>query len=62
MMAVSHTVSALRAVSLIMLDHRLNPDDISRCRPPRIDDLPYARDAALLDEVREDIARMIAGQ
>ena len=27
----------------IMLDHRLNPDDISRTEPPRIKDLLYAR-------------------
>lgn len=27
----------------IMLDHRLNPDDISRTTPPNIDDLVYAR-------------------
>ena len=27
----------------IMLDHRLNPDDISRTTPPDIDDLLYAR-------------------
>ena len=27
----------------IMLDHRLNPDDISRTSPPDIDDLLYAR-------------------
>jgi len=27
----------------IMLDHRLNPDDISRTTPPDIDDLTYAR-------------------
>ena len=27
----------------IMLDHRLNPDDISRTTPPEIDDLLYAR-------------------
>ena len=27
----------------IMLDHRLNPDDISRTSPPEIDDLLYAR-------------------
>ena len=27
----------------IMLDHRLNPDDISRTEPPDIDDLIYAR-------------------
>lgn len=27
----------------IMLDHRLNPDDISRTEPPRIEDLLYAR-------------------
>ncbi|MBQ3287789.1 MAG: DUF4091 domain-containing protein [Kiritimatiellae bacterium] len=27
----------------IMLDHRLNPDDISRITPPDIDDLVYAR-------------------
>ena len=27
----------------IMLDHRLNPDDISRTAPPDIDDLLYAR-------------------
>lgn len=27
----------------IMLDHRLNPDDISRTTPPDIDDLVYAR-------------------
>lgn len=27
----------------IMLDHRLNPDDISRTSPPRIDELKYAR-------------------
>ena len=27
----------------IMLDHRLNPDDISRTTPPEIDDLIYAR-------------------
>ena len=27
----------------IMLDHRLNPDDISRTTPPRIDDLLYAQ-------------------
>ena len=27
----------------IMLDHRLNPDDISRTEPPDIDDLVYAR-------------------
>ena len=34
----------LRRQSLdIMLDHRLNPDDISRYRPPRIEDLLYAR-------------------
>ena len=34
----------LRRRSLdIMLDHRLNPDDISRTNPPRIEDLLYAR-------------------
>ena len=27
----------------IMLDHRLNPDDISRTSPPKIEDLLYAR-------------------
>ena len=27
----------------VMLDHRLNPDDISRTTPPEIDDLLYAR-------------------
>lgn len=27
----------------IMLDHRLNPDDISRCEPPEIEDLLHAR-------------------
>ena len=27
----------------VMLDHRLNPDDISRTSPPEIDDLLYAR-------------------
>ncbi len=27
----------------IMLDHRLNPDDITRTKPPRIKDLLYAR-------------------
>jgi len=27
----------------IMLDHRLNPDDISRTDPPRLEDLVYAR-------------------
>lgn len=27
----------------IMLDHRLNPDDITRTEPPEIDDLLYAR-------------------
>ena len=27
----------------IMLDHRLNPDDISRTSPPEIEDLVYAR-------------------
>ncbi len=27
----------------IMLDHRLNPDDISRIEPPRVEDLLYAR-------------------
>ena len=27
----------------LMLDHRLNPDDISRTEPPKIEDLVYAR-------------------
>ena len=27
----------------LMLDHRLNPDDISRTEPPAVDDLVYAR-------------------
>ena len=31
----------------IMLDHRLNPDDISRTEPPDIDDLLYARDRGM---------------
>ena len=32
-----------RAAWNIMLDHRLNPDDITRTSPPDIDDLLYAR-------------------
>ena len=31
----------------IMLDHRLNPDDISRTEPPRIEDLLYARERGM---------------
>ena len=31
----------------IMLDHRLNPDDISRTTPPRIEDLLYARERGM---------------
>jgi hypothetical protein len=31
----------------IMLDHRLNPDDISRYEPPRVDDLLYANQRGL---------------
>jgi len=31
----------------IMLDHRLNPDDISRTEPPRLEDLLYARTRGL---------------
>lgn len=31
----------------IMLDHRLNPDDISRTTPPDIDDLLYARNRGM---------------
>ena len=31
----------------IMLDHRLNPDDISRTHPPRIEDLLYARERGM---------------
>ncbi|MEW6358537.1 MAG: glycoside hydrolase domain-containing protein [Planctomycetota bacterium] len=31
----------------IMLDHRLNPDDISRIEPPRIEDLLYARERGM---------------
>ncbi len=31
----------------IMLDHRLNPDDISRTEPPRVEDLLYARDRGM---------------
>lgn len=31
----------------IMLDHRLNPDDISRTTPPDIDDLLYARERGM---------------
>ena len=31
----------------IMLDHRLNPDDISRTEPPPIEDLLYARERGL---------------
>lgn len=43
-----HTYGALspelrRRCIDIMLDHRLNPDDISRTEPPRLEDLLYAR-------------------
>ncbi len=31
----------------IMLEHRLNPDDISRTEPPRIEDLLYARERGM---------------
>ncbi len=31
----------------LMLDHRLNPDDISRTEPPRIEDLLYARERGM---------------
>lgn len=31
----------------MMLDHRLNPDDISRTEPPRIEDLLYARERGM---------------
>ena len=31
----------------IMLDHRLNPDDISRTTPPEIEDLLYARERGM---------------
>jgi len=31
----------------IMLDHRLNPDDISRTEPPRIEDLLHARERGM---------------
>jgi len=31
----------------LMLSHRLNPDDISRTEPPRIDDLLYARERGM---------------
>ena len=36
-----------RACLNLMLDHRLNPDDISRTEPPRIEDLLYARECGM---------------
>jgi hypothetical protein len=36
-----------RAAWDLMLEHRLNPDDISRTDPPAIDDLDYARSRGL---------------
>ncbi|MCK5802965.1 MAG: DUF4091 domain-containing protein [Lentisphaeria bacterium] len=43
-----HLGETLRRRSLdIMLDHRLNPDDISRYDPPRIQDLLHARKRGL---------------
>ena len=48
-----------RAAWDVMLDHRLNPDDITRTSPPEIEDLLYARSllAKIIEGARRPLRR-----
>lgn len=51
-----------RAAWDVMLDHRLNPDDITRTSPPEIDDLLYARDRGMNYFTVQNIVRPLPNQ
>jgi len=51
-----------RAAWNVMLDHRLNPDDITRTSPPEIDDLLFARDRGMNSFTVQNFVKPIPGQ